>query len=67
MAHPETIVFKIAKAKDRLDGLMRLPKKSDEDWNIIADLRAYIIDLFEELGEAKRDQKADKYFERGEK
>lgn len=66
MAHPETIVFKIAQAKERLEGLKRLPIKSDVDLNLIADLRVYIMDLFEELGEVTREQAIDRKFSGGE-
>jgi hypothetical protein len=52
----ETIQKQIADARLRLSGLIALPRKSDVDLNLIADLREYIAGLNENLGELKREQ-----------
>lgn len=52
----ELIKKKIQDARERLDGLARLPVKSDVDWDTIADLKEYIASLYENLGELKREE-----------
>lgn len=56
MATVDQVQKQIQDAKSRLDGLRRLPVKSDIDHQLMDDLREYIADLFENLGELKREQ-----------
>ncbi len=56
MSTVETVQAQIRDAKARLDGLRRLPRKSEIDHQLIQDLREYIADLYENLGELKREQ-----------
>lgn len=56
MESVESIQAKIQDAQSRLNGLLRLPRKSGIDHQMIDELREYIGGLFENLGELKREQ-----------
>lgn len=52
----EAVKKQLSDARERLDGLKRLPIKSDVDYQLIEDLREYVAALNENLGELKREQ-----------
>lgn len=52
----ESVQLLIRQAQERLDSMRRLPRKSDIDHQLMDELREYIADLFENLGELKREQ-----------
>lgn len=59
----ENVRKEIGNAKSRLDGLMRIPRKSDVDYQLIDDLREYIASLFENLGELRHEQIARREYD----
>lgn len=51
-----SVAQEIRNAQGRLGDLLRLPRKSEVDHQLIADLREYIAGLYENLGELKREE-----------